>query len=108
MKLSLGTDHGPADPGHDGAVPDPEHGLPHGPGGLPEDPVHPCGPGRRGLPGPAPAHPAAGGAGGAGKTNTSTGKRWFRNGNDLGVRRMTSVSAAWNQKHMYAEYLNIA
>ncbi len=53
------------DPGHDGAVPDPEHRLPHSTRGFPEDPVHPSVSGRR-RPVTATAHTAAGGAGGPG------------------------------------------
>lgn len=53
------------DPGHDGAVPDPDHRLPHSTRGFPEDPVHPSVSGRR-RPVTATAHTAAGGAGGSG------------------------------------------
>lgn len=53
------------DPGHDGAVPDPEHRLPRSTRGFPEDPVHPSVSGRR-RPVTATAHTAAGGAGGPG------------------------------------------
>lgn len=58
-------DDRPIDTGHDGAVPDPDHRLPHSTRGFPEDPVHPCVSGRR-RPVTATAHTAAGGAGGTG------------------------------------------
>lgn len=63
------------DPGHDGAVPDPDHRLPRSTRGFPEDPVHPSVSGRR-RPVTATAHTAAGGAGGPG-TDTLIHTRFF-------------------------------